>query len=232
MTTAHVINLSPVVALKSDVPNSIWYGKDVSYDHLRVFGCKAFVHVPKDERSKLDAKTRQCIFIGYGLDEFGYRLYDPIEKQLVKSRDIIFMKNQTIEDIDKVEKVESSSFDGIVHHDEVPHTSVHDVVRFDNDGDAQNHVLNQHVDVDNNNDIVIDDPVAHEVVDESNIPLWRSTRQRYPSSHYSPNEYVLLTDAGEPECYEEDMEDKHKDKWIKVVQDEMKSLYENHILSW
>ncbi|KAK8564769.1 hypothetical protein V6N12_058351 [Hibiscus sabdariffa] len=50
----------------------------MSYDHLYLFICKAFVHVPKDERSKLDAKTRQCIFIGYGLDgEFGYRLYDP-----------------------------------------------------------------------------------------------------------------------------------------------------------
>ncbi|KAL4379459.1 hypothetical protein GQ457_02G029250 [Hibiscus cannabinus] len=31
--------------------------------------CKEFVQVTKDERSKLDAKTRQCIFIGYGLDE-------------------------------------------------------------------------------------------------------------------------------------------------------------------
>ena len=51
LIAAHVINLSPTVALQSDLPNNIWYGKDVSYDHLRVFGCKAFVHVPKDERS-------------------------------------------------------------------------------------------------------------------------------------------------------------------------------------
>ena len=67
----------------------------------------------------------------------------------MRSRDIIFMENQTIEDIDKAEKEESSSFDGIVHHDEVPHTSVHDVVGIDNNGDAQNHVSNQHVNVDN-----------------------------------------------------------------------------------
>ena len=71
MTTAHVINLSSAVTLQSDVPNSVLYGKDVSYDHLRVFGRKAFVYVLKDERSKLDAKTRHCIFIVYGLDEFG-----------------------------------------------------------------------------------------------------------------------------------------------------------------
>ena len=50
------------------------------------------------------------------------------------------MKNQTIEDIDKAEKLESLSFDCIVHHDEVPHTSVHDVVGLDNHIDAHNHV--------------------------------------------------------------------------------------------
>ena len=32
-------------------------GKYVSYNHLRVFECKAFVHIPKDERSKLNVKT-------------------------------------------------------------------------------------------------------------------------------------------------------------------------------
>ena len=56
LTTTHVINLFMVFALQSDVPNSVWYGKYVFYNHLRVFGCKAFVHVPKDERSKLNAK--------------------------------------------------------------------------------------------------------------------------------------------------------------------------------
>ena len=34
LTDAHVINLSPAVALQSNVPNSVLYGKDVSYDHL------------------------------------------------------------------------------------------------------------------------------------------------------------------------------------------------------
>ena len=82
LTVAHVINLSNVFALQSDVPNNVWYRKDISYDHFRIFGCKAFVHVPKDERSKLDAKTRQCMFIGYGLDGFGYMLYDSIERNL------------------------------------------------------------------------------------------------------------------------------------------------------
>ena len=68
---AYVINLSPIVSFSGDVPNKVLFDKDESYDQLKVLGCKACVHVPKDERSKLDVKTKQCIFIGYGQDEFG-----------------------------------------------------------------------------------------------------------------------------------------------------------------
>ncbi|RDX71323.1 hypothetical protein CR513_49344, partial [Mucuna pruriens] len=69
-TIVHVINLNPTVALNTEVLDKIWFSKDVKYDHLRVFGCKVCTHVQKDERSKLDMKTRQCIFTGYGQDEY------------------------------------------------------------------------------------------------------------------------------------------------------------------
>ena len=78
-----------------------------------MFGCKACVHIPKDERSKLDVKTKQFIFIGYGQDEFGYRFYDLIDKKLIRSCDIVFFEDQTIEDIDKTEKLDSHT-DGIL----------------------------------------------------------------------------------------------------------------------
>lgn len=50
------------------------------------------MHVLKDERST----------ISYGYDEFSYRLYYYIEKKLIKSLDVVFMKDQTINGIDKV----------------------------------------------------------------------------------------------------------------------------------
>jgi len=106
-TAVHVINLSPAVALNGEVLDKIWFGKNFRYDHLQVFGYKAYVHVPKDERSKLDVKTRSCIFIGYGQDEFGYKFFDPVEKKAFRSRDVKFMEDQTIEDIDKIEKTTS-----------------------------------------------------------------------------------------------------------------------------
>ena len=101
MTAVYLINLSPSYPLQGDVPNRVWYNKHVSYDHLKVFGCKAFVHIPQDERLKLDAKTRQCIFLVYGLDEFGYKLFDSIAKKVMRSRNVVFVEDQTIEDIVK-----------------------------------------------------------------------------------------------------------------------------------
>ena len=119
MTAVYLINLSPSYPLQGDVPNRVWYNKHVSYDHLKVFGCKAFVHIPQDERLKLDAKTRQCIFFGYGLDEFGYKLFDPIAKKVVGSCDVVFVEDQTIEDIVKT-KVQVPQQEPLVDLDPIP----------------------------------------------------------------------------------------------------------------
>jgi hypothetical protein len=221
-TSVHVLNLTPCVPLQFDVPDRVWTGKDVSYDHLRVFGCKAFVHIPKDERPKLDVKTRQCIFLGYGLDEFGYRLYDPVEKKLVRSRDVVFMEDQTIHDIEKTEKVVPQYSDGLIDLDSTSLTDLPAQVEHDVQNDYQGP---------GDTDVPLHDeshdqfPVPEIPPD---VPLRRSTRDRHPSTRYSVDEYVLLTDGGEPECYAEAMEDEHKSEWVDAMQDEMKSLHDNH----
>ena len=51
-----LINLFPSFAIDSDIPKKVWIEKLVSYGYLRIFGCKIFIHIPKDERLKLDNK--------------------------------------------------------------------------------------------------------------------------------------------------------------------------------
>ncbi|PKI64686.1 hypothetical protein CRG98_014902, partial [Punica granatum] len=82
----------------------VWTGKKVSYKHLRVFGCRVSVHIPRDERSKLDAEAKQCIFLGYAHEEFEYRFWDPDSKKIIRSRDVVFFEDQTIDDLQKLEK--------------------------------------------------------------------------------------------------------------------------------
>ena len=69
-----------------------------------MFGCLAYVHVAKEKQGKLDLKTRSCIFLGYGDDEFGYRLWNLAEKKVIRSRDIVFMEEKTITDWDTEKK--------------------------------------------------------------------------------------------------------------------------------
>ena len=52
-----------------------------------------YVHIPKDEKSKLDDKAKKCIFLSYGHEEFGYRLWDPVARKLIRSRDVVFLKD-------------------------------------------------------------------------------------------------------------------------------------------
>ncbi|KAL0460800.1 UNVERIFIED_CONTAM: Retrovirus-related Pol polyprotein from transposon TNT 1-94 [Sesamum latifolium] len=61
----YLINRSPRASLGGKVAEEVWTGNPVNFDYLRIFGCPAYVHVPSDERSKLDPKSKQCIFLGY-----------------------------------------------------------------------------------------------------------------------------------------------------------------------
>jgi hypothetical protein len=56
----------------------------------------------------------------------------------------------------------------------------------------------------------------------------RSTRLSIPPEQYSPSlYYLLLTDFGEPECYEDAMQVDTKKKWEKGMKEEMDSLVNN-----
>ena len=225
-TAVDLINLSPSAPLLGDVPQRVWIGKNVTYDHLKVFGCRAFVHIPKDERSKLDDKAKQCIFLGYGHDEFGYRLWDPVDKKIVRSRDVVFLEDQTIEDFGHVEQSASDASD-LVNLDPVPLPAVHNEYVEDVEpphGDDVNDEIPNEVEPEDEEEQV---EQPHQ---ESPPPpqLRRSTRERHTSRRYSSNEYVMISDQGEPESYEEVMEHEKKAEWLKAMQEEMKSLLENH----
>ena len=76
-TIVHLINRSPNKVLDTKVPEEVWLGKPPSYKHLRVFGCEAYCHIPKEFHDKLAPKSKKCIFLGYGKpSEMGFCLWD------------------------------------------------------------------------------------------------------------------------------------------------------------
>ena len=88
-----LINLSLCIPLNGNVAEHVWLGKDVSYKYLKVFGCRAFTNTPNVERSKLDGKKKECIFLGHAHDDFGYKLWSPMKKRVYQRRDVILFKD-------------------------------------------------------------------------------------------------------------------------------------------
>ena len=82
LTAAHIHNRLPSHTRNNLSPIAHWTGKEPGLGHLRVFGSTAWVHIPKEKRSKLDPKSTRCILIGYDEDAGSkvYRLYDTVQK--------------------------------------------------------------------------------------------------------------------------------------------------------
>ena len=89
-TACYLINRSPTTALDGGIPKEVWSGKNLNYSHLKIFGCEAFVHIPKGNRTKLEDKSMKCIFLGYVDKDLGYRLWDPVKHIIIRSGDFIF----------------------------------------------------------------------------------------------------------------------------------------------
>ncbi|CAH9131081.1 unnamed protein product [Cuscuta epithymum] len=222
LTACYLINRSPSVPLNFEVPEKKWSGKDISYSHLKVFGCKAFAHVSKELRQKLDLKSNPCIFIGYGDQEFGYRLWDPEMKKVIRSRDVVFHESQ--------------------FHDFTPTHNKQHLSHAPEDVPVVSHVPLNNEEMSDNTEPVNDGPVVVDDVQNGGIPeqgehsseghtdntqLRRSTRGTVPQRRYPTSEWILLTSEGEPESFREAQSHQDKSNWWEAMGDEMKSLQKN-----
>jgi transposase InsO family protein len=93
-TATHLRNRSPTRALQHQTPYEAWTGHKPSFNDLRVFGCLAYVHIPKQNRRKLDDRARPCIFVGYSTEAKAWLCYDPVRNITRTSRNVVFVESQ------------------------------------------------------------------------------------------------------------------------------------------
>ena len=73
-TAVYLHNRSPTTALKDKTPFKSLFGRRPDISQLKVFGCVSYVHVPDDQRRKLDAKAHKAIFVEYPPGVKGYKM--------------------------------------------------------------------------------------------------------------------------------------------------------------
>ena len=87
-TATFLINRISTAALDGKTPYEAWYGHKPDVSKLRIFGSNAWVHIPKEKRTKLDVTSYLTFMLGY--EENSYRLWDPATRKVVNSRDVKF----------------------------------------------------------------------------------------------------------------------------------------------
>ncbi|KAK0595622.1 hypothetical protein LWI29_008434 [Acer saccharum] len=59
-----------------------------------IFGCVVYVPLHPHQRTKLDSCALRCVFVGYGINQKGYKCYDPSSKRFYVSMDVIFHEKE------------------------------------------------------------------------------------------------------------------------------------------
>jgi hypothetical protein len=94
-TTTYILNQTYIQLLPHTTSYQAWFGVKPSLAHTRIFGCNAFIHVPKALRKKLDSKSHQRMFLGYSDESKAYRIWDKDSKRISITRNVLFHENTT-----------------------------------------------------------------------------------------------------------------------------------------
>ena len=225
-TATYVKNRSPTSAFGEGTPFERWYKQKPDVEHLRVFGCRAYAHVPDEKRKKLDRKSTKCIFIGYPDHSKGYKLFDPVSGKILLSRDVIFVENDLQNSAEKTEQLnellpddwfeigaeaESVGYEQVL--DYVPENIGHEAVeqvQIDIDA-AAGEILQEH-----------EDPVQI-------APEGRPHRVRNSPDRFGEWEYLYLVSGSqeEPRSFREALRSDNSEKWKEAADTEMHSLMKN-----
>ena len=113
--SVHILNKRLTLAVQNMTPEEAWSGQRPVVGHFRIFGCVAYAHIPNQRRTKLDDKGEKCIFLGVSNQSKAYKLYNPITKKIIVSRDVIFDEEGCWPWIssDVVEQQIPTNFDGV-----------------------------------------------------------------------------------------------------------------------
>lgn len=220
-TAVHILNRVPCKATGKDSPYLRWFGREPKLDYLRVFGCEAYVHIPKEKRTKLQHKATKTIFVGYEERSNTYRLWDIKNRKLFISRSVCFNENAKSKDDGNT----VAQWKRAVTIDE-PGTDDHDS---DTSSDGPDQSFASCVSGDTIND---DDS------DGSDQPDKNKTSKRNQRTPIERDPYHLRNRPNcnmafaysaieEPMTFQQALTDKYASDWKKAINEELDSLSRN-----
>lgn len=94
-TAVFILNRTGTSTVKNKTPYELWYNQDAAINKFHIFGSEVYVHIPKQRRHKLDAKANKCVFVGYGENTKGIRVYNAATNKVELARDVKFLVDES-----------------------------------------------------------------------------------------------------------------------------------------
>ncbi|KAK1435293.1 hypothetical protein QVD17_01054 [Tagetes erecta] len=92
--SVYVLNRSPTKALEDATPYEKFKGRKPNLSHLKIFGCLGYVKNLATGQKKLDDRSTPMIHLGSQPGTGSYRMFDPVKKRIVVSRDVKFIEER------------------------------------------------------------------------------------------------------------------------------------------
>ena len=201
-------------------PYELWFGKPYNIDFCRVFGTKAFCHVPKEKRLKWDKKSREGVFVGYGDLTKGYRIYFPTLDTVEILRDVDFENELTISE----NKFEDSTEQIIYLSKNTTEENENLNEIFEEENGNADEIENENLEINSS----MDDSMCTCNDDEfspSSDCLTPELKSHYNLRNRMCN--IMMVDVYEPSNFKQALDSENSDEWKKAMNDEMDSLIKN-----
>nr|GEY19363.1 zinc finger, CCHC-type [Tanacetum cinerariifolium] len=226
----YVLNRVSTKALKDSTPYEALKDTKPNMRHLRVCRCKAYAKLTKPHLKKLDDRSRLLVYLGTQPGSKAYRLFDPVTKDMVVSRDVKFKEDEGWDwkgYLDNINPSKPEWRDFIISENQTSSSRIIDEVSTQdserNDEDSALSPIHN-----NTHDDISDDDEIEQPIDNPSTPLPYTYE---PNSKDSTGYTSSIASSSRPldhtpvrGNYKEAAQDK---KWIEAMQIEIDSINKN-----
>ncbi|UYV84554.1 hypothetical protein LAZ67_X002600, partial [Cordylochernes scorpioides] len=94
-TATYILNRSATKQTPGTTPYELFFGTKPNVANYKIFGCNAYMHIPKENRKKWDNKSIKLMFLGYENTSKNFRLWDWKTRKIRISKDVTFNEKAT-----------------------------------------------------------------------------------------------------------------------------------------
>nr|AMY96445.1 gag/pol protein [Momordica dioica] len=206
-----ILNRVPSKSVE-ETPYELWYGRKSSLSFLKIWGCPA--HVKKLQPKKLEPRSEKCLFVGYPKETRGYYFYHPQENKVFVATNEAFLEKEFLSRHQPGSKIVLKAVvEPLIPLDgtDKPSSSTKVVVDKAEVNDDQSHTPDQQ---------------------ELRVPRRSGRSRRAPNRYLGLVEtQIMILDNGEedPTNYKQAMVGPDSDQWLKAMNSEMESMYDNKV---